>query len=83
MFVTFLLANIAVPLLQACKLLERPPILSYNGYALYKRSHSNKKPKVKTWPCSFCLRLGNYFMLFFMLCRLEAFVLKVILVNLD
>ena len=28
-------ANIAVPLAQACKLLERPPILSYDGYALY------------------------------------------------
>lgn len=28
-------ANIAAPLAQACKLLERPPILSYDGYALY------------------------------------------------
>lgn len=28
-------ANIAIPLAQACKLLERPPILSYDGYALY------------------------------------------------
>lgn len=28
-------ANISVPLAQACKLLERPPILSYDGYALY------------------------------------------------
>jgi indoleamine 2,3-dioxygenase len=28
-------ANIAVPLAEACKLLERPPILSYDGYALY------------------------------------------------
>ena len=27
--------NIAVPLCQACQLLERPPILSYDGYALY------------------------------------------------
>src|SRR5262245_32791479 len=27
--------NIAVPLVQACKLLRRPPILSYDGYALY------------------------------------------------
>lgn len=27
--------NIAVPLCQACKLLNRPPILSYDGYALY------------------------------------------------
>jgi len=28
-------ANIAVPLTHACKLLQRPPILSYDGYALY------------------------------------------------
>jgi indoleamine 2,3-dioxygenase len=28
-------ANLAVPLCRACKLLERPPILSYDGYALY------------------------------------------------
>lgn len=28
-------ATIAVPLAQACQLLERPPILSYDGYALY------------------------------------------------
>ena len=28
-------ANIAVPLCQACGLLRRPPILSYDGYALY------------------------------------------------
>ena len=27
--------NIAVPLVKACKLLKRPPILSYDGYALY------------------------------------------------
>jgi indoleamine 2,3-dioxygenase len=27
--------NIAVPLCQACRLLGRPPILSYDGYALY------------------------------------------------
>jgi indoleamine 2,3-dioxygenase len=27
--------NIAVPLARACMLLERPPILSYDGYALY------------------------------------------------
>ena len=27
--------NIAVPLCQACRRLERPPILSYDGYALY------------------------------------------------
>lgn len=28
-------ANIAVPLCKACRLLQRPPILSYDGYALY------------------------------------------------
>lgn len=28
-------ANLAVPLSKACALLERPPILSYDGYALY------------------------------------------------
>ena len=28
-------ANIAVPLVHVCKLLKRPPILSYDGYALY------------------------------------------------
>lgn len=27
--------NIAVPLCQICRLLDRPPILSYDGYALY------------------------------------------------
>jgi indoleamine 2,3-dioxygenase len=28
-------ANLAVPLYRICQLLERPPILSYDGYALY------------------------------------------------
>ena len=28
-------ANLALPLSRACKLLNRPPILSYDGYALY------------------------------------------------
>ncbi len=32
---TLLPANIAVPLCHACRLLNRPPILSYDGYALY------------------------------------------------
>lgn len=32
---TLLPANIARPLCQACALLKRPPILSYDGYALY------------------------------------------------
>ena len=33
--VTSLPANIAIPLTKACALLNRPPILSYDGYALY------------------------------------------------
>ena len=32
---TELPANIAKPLYQVCKILQRPPILSYDGYALY------------------------------------------------
>src|SRR5436309_6529249 len=32
---TMLPSNIAVPLCAACRLLNRPPILSYDGYALY------------------------------------------------
>lgn len=32
---TVLPKNIAVPLCHACRLLDRPPILSYDGYALY------------------------------------------------
>jgi len=32
---TVLPANLAVPLCRACELLDRPPILSYDGYALY------------------------------------------------
>jgi indoleamine 2,3-dioxygenase len=32
---TVLPANLATPLCRACKLLKRPPILSYDGYALY------------------------------------------------
>ncbi len=32
---TKLPANLAVPLYHACQLLRRPPILSYDGYALY------------------------------------------------
>ena len=36
-------ANLALPLCRACKLLNRPPILSYDGYALYnwKRFHKD------------------------------------------
>ena len=32
---TALPANLAAPLCRACRLLKRPPILSYDGYALY------------------------------------------------
>jgi len=32
---TLLPANIAIPLCKACRLLNRPPILSYDGYALF------------------------------------------------
>jgi len=32
---TVLPANLALPLCRACRLLKRPPILSYDGYALY------------------------------------------------
>src|SRR5229473_8163114 len=37
-------ANLALPLCRACKLLNRPPILSYDGYALYnwKRFHNDR-----------------------------------------
>jgi len=43
-------ANIAAPLVAACQLLKRPPILSYDGYALY-----NWKRFDKTKP----IQLGN------------------------
>jgi indoleamine 2,3-dioxygenase len=37
-------ANLAVPLCRVCRLLNRPPILSYDGYALYnwKRFHKHE-----------------------------------------
>ncbi len=34
-------ANLALPLRRACKLLNRPPILSYDGYALYNWKRFN------------------------------------------
>ena len=38
-------ANIAQPLIQACELLQRPPMLSYDGYALYNwRRLDSSKP---------------------------------------
>ena len=37
--------NLAVPLCQACTLLRRPPILSYDGYALYNwKRFDRQKP---------------------------------------
>jgi indoleamine 2,3-dioxygenase len=47
---TALPANLAAPLCCACKLLKRPPILSYDGYALY-----NWKRFLKDQP----IALGN------------------------
>ncbi|MGA8643808.1 hypothetical protein [Candidatus Binatus sp.] len=35
-------ANLALPLCRACKLMNRPPILSYDGYALYNWKRFNK-----------------------------------------
>lgn len=35
-------ANLELPLCRACKLLNRPPILSYDGYALYNWKRFNK-----------------------------------------
>jgi indoleamine 2,3-dioxygenase len=35
-------ANLALPLCRACKVLNRPPILSYDGYALYNWKRFNK-----------------------------------------
>jgi indoleamine 2,3-dioxygenase len=48
--VTTLPSNLAVPLYRVCQLLRRPPILSYDGYALY-----NWKRFQKTRP----IGLGN------------------------
>lgn len=39
---TLLPRNIAVPLARACRLLDRPPILSYDGYALYNWKRFNR-----------------------------------------
>lgn len=39
---TILPQNIAIPLCQVCKLLNRPPILSYDGYALYNWKRFDK-----------------------------------------
>jgi indoleamine 2,3-dioxygenase len=40
---TELPANLAAPLGRACKLLKRPPILSYDGYALYNWKRLRKE----------------------------------------
>src|SRR6266568_924261 len=43
---TVLPHNIAVPLCAACRLLHRPPILSYDGYALYNWKRFNRRDPV-------------------------------------
>jgi indoleamine 2,3-dioxygenase len=40
---TILPRNLALPLCQACRLLKRPPILSYDGYALYNWKRSDPR----------------------------------------
>ncbi len=47
---TVLPRNIAIPLCRACALLQRPPILSYDGYALYNWKRFDKDAPI---------RLGN------------------------
>jgi indoleamine 2,3-dioxygenase len=47
---TILPANLAQPLYRACQLLRRPPILSYDGYALYNWKRFRKEAPI---------RLGN------------------------
>lgn len=44
---TLLPHNIAAPLVQACKLLDRPPILSYDGYCLYNWRRFNTAEAIK------------------------------------
>ena len=39
-------ANIAGPLCRACRLLQRPPILSYDGYALYNWKRFRKEGRI-------------------------------------
>ena len=39
---TVLPTNLAAPLCRACRLLKRPPILSYDGYALYNWNRFHK-----------------------------------------
>lgn len=43
---TILPQNIAIPLCQVCKLLNRPPILSYDGYALYNWKRFKKDESI-------------------------------------
>lgn len=41
--------NIAVPLAEACQRLNRPPILSYDGYALYNWKRFNQSGPIALW----------------------------------
>jgi indoleamine 2,3-dioxygenase len=43
---TILPANLAEPLYRACQLLRRPPILSYDGYALYNWKRFRKEAAI-------------------------------------
>ena len=43
---TTLPANLAEPLCRACQLLRRPPILSYDGYALYNWKRFRKEGRI-------------------------------------
>lgn len=38
--------NLAIPFVQACELLKRPPILSYDGYALYNWKRFDKSKPI-------------------------------------
>ncbi|MCH9696627.1 MAG: indoleamine 2,3-dioxygenase [Gammaproteobacteria bacterium] len=40
-------ANICIPLVHACQLLQRPPILSYDGYALYNWRRFQKQHPIE------------------------------------
>ncbi len=44
---TVLPANLAVPLCRVCRLLDRPPILSYDGYALYNWKRFNPGGEIR------------------------------------
>ena len=42
--------NIAVPFAQACARLQRPPILSYDGYALYNWKRFRRDGSIAAMP---------------------------------